>query len=128
MNSSTIRLYADDCLKYKEIHAQHDRIPPSRPRCVADLGASVADEFSSTEMSTTTNHTEVTSNHRPVHSQHPQGGRAPTSVKKRAYKTLVRPILEYAGTVWDPHAQADIIITSWKWCEIHRLQRLWPHQ
>ena len=28
-----------------------------------------------------------------------------TSVKKRAYFTLVRPIVEYASTVWDPHAQ-----------------------
>ena len=34
--------------------------------------------------------------------------RAPTSVKKRAYETLVRPILEYASAVWDPHAEADI--------------------
>ena len=34
--------------------------------------------------------------------------RAPTSVKKRAYETLVRPILEYASAVWDPHAESDI--------------------
>ena len=34
--------------------------------------------------------------------------RAPTSVQKRAYETLVRPILEYASSVWDPHAEADI--------------------
>ena len=68
MNSSTIRLYADDCLKYKEIHAQHDT--EDLKTDLDALGASVADEFSSTEMSTTTNHTEVISNHRPV--QHPQ--------------------------------------------------------
>ena len=34
--------------------------------------------------------------------------RAPTSVKKRAYETLVRPILEYASSVWDPHTESDI--------------------
>ena len=34
--------------------------------------------------------------------------RAPTSVKKRAYETLIRPILEYASAVWDPHAESDI--------------------
>ena len=34
--------------------------------------------------------------------------RAPTSVKKRAYETLVRPILEYANSVWDRHAESDI--------------------
>ena len=30
-----------------------------------------------------------------------------TSVKKRAYFTLVRPLVEYASTVWDPHAQKN---------------------
>ena len=28
-----------------------------------------------------------------------------TSVKERAYFTLVRPLVEYASTVWDPHTQ-----------------------
>ena len=32
---------------------------------------------------------------------------APTSVKSQAYQTLVRPHLEYASTVWDPHTQQD---------------------
>ena len=27
-------------------------------------------------------------------------------IKSRAYKTLVRPSLEYCGTVWDPHTAA----------------------
>ena len=27
----------------------------------------------------------------------------PKDVKEAAYKTLVRPILEYGSTVWDPH-------------------------
>ena len=27
----------------------------------------------------------------------------PQDVKEAAYKTLVRPILEYGSTVWDPH-------------------------
>jgi hypothetical protein len=31
-----------------------------------------------------------------------------TSIKARAYKALVRPLLEYAPTVWDPHTQQDI--------------------
>ena len=29
--------------------------------------------------------------------------RCPRPVKEQAYKTYVRPILEYASTVWDPH-------------------------
>ena len=33
--------------------------------------------------------------------------RVPTSVKKLAYETLVRPILEYGCAVWDPYAESD---------------------
>ena len=29
-------------------------------------------------------------------------------IKTAAYQTLVRPLLEYAPTVWDPHTQANI--------------------
>jgi len=32
----------------------------------------------------------------------------PTNVKSALYKSLVRPILEYACTVWSPHCQKDI--------------------
>ena len=31
-----------------------------------------------------------------------------TRVKDLTYKTMVRPILEYSSTVWDPHQQANI--------------------
>ena len=34
--------------------------------------------------------------------------RYPQSVKQRAYISLVRPILEYAATVWDPHHKKEI--------------------
>jgi hypothetical protein len=33
--------------------------------------------------------------------------RAPTAVKEQAYKTLVRPALEYSSSVWDPHTKKD---------------------
>jgi len=29
-------------------------------------------------------------------------------IKERAYKTFVRPILEYSSTVWDPYTSAFI--------------------
>ena len=32
---------------------------------------------------------------------------AQTCVKKQAYESLVRPILEYSGVVWDPHTAVD---------------------
>ena len=32
----------------------------------------------------------------------------PTDVKSTAYKALVRPVLEYASSVWDPHHQCDV--------------------
>ena len=32
----------------------------------------------------------------------------PTDVKSTAYKALVRPVLEYASAVWDPHHQCDV--------------------
>ena len=32
-----------------------------------------------------------------------------TAVKTRTYKSLIRPILEYSGVVWDPHNAQDVI-------------------
>ena len=31
-----------------------------------------------------------------------------TATKQNAYNSLVRPIVEYAATVWDPYSQKDI--------------------
>ena len=33
---------------------------------------------------------------------------SPTNLKSRAYKALVRPVLEYACTVWDPYSRKQI--------------------
>ena len=30
------------------------------------------------------------------------------SIKERTYKALVRPVLEYASTVWDPYTEENI--------------------
>jgi hypothetical protein len=35
-----------------------------------------------------------------------------TTVKLNAYNSLVRPIVEYASTVWDPYTQKDIHTTG----------------
>ena len=35
-----------------------------------------------------------------------------TTVKQNAYNSLVRPIVEYASTVWDPYTQKDIHTTG----------------
>jgi len=32
----------------------------------------------------------------------------PQDIKAQSYKTLVRPILEYASTVWDPYTQTNV--------------------
>ena len=34
--------------------------------------------------------------------------RCPVAVKQKMYFTLVRPLLEYASSVWDPHTTSDI--------------------
>ena len=33
--------------------------------------------------------------------------RAPATLKEQAYKTLVRPTLEFSSSVWDPHTKKD---------------------
>ena len=33
---------------------------------------------------------------------------APTTIKKRAYESLVRSILEYSSVVWDPHTAVEV--------------------
>ena len=35
--------------------------------------------------------------------------RCPKTVKANCYKSLIKPILEYACTIWAPHTQKDII-------------------
>ena len=35
-------------------------------------------------------------------------GNCPRRVKEGCYKTLVRPIVEYSSTVWDPHQNKTI--------------------
>lgn len=42
---------------------------------------------------------------------------ATTDIKSLAYKTLIRPILEYAKVVWDPYTQSNKI-------KLDRVQRL----
>ena len=150
VNSSTIRLSADDCLIYKDIHSQQDteylqtdldalhnwerrwlmsfhpqkcqllRITQKTSPIIAQYNIhrhvlDVADTAKYlgvilhkycawskhiTQTSKKANNTRAFLQ-RNLH-------RAPTSVKKRAYETLVRPILEYASAVWDPHAESDI--------------------
>jgi len=34
--------------------------------------------------------------------------KCPPKVKEQSYKTLVRPMVEYASTVWDPHTKSNI--------------------
>ena len=34
--------------------------------------------------------------------------KATTAVKTRTYESLIRPILEYSGVVWDPHNAQDV--------------------
>ena len=34
--------------------------------------------------------------------------KAPTAVKTRTYESLICPILEYSGVVWDPHNAQDV--------------------
>ena len=41
--------------------------------------------------------------------------KAPTAVKTRTYESLIRPILEYSGVVWDPHTTQDVK----KLCALH---------
>ena len=67
LHSSDSLLMSD--LQRDPLPTRHRR-PANRPRCIADLGASVSDEFSPPEVSPTANHTEAISDNRPV--QHPR--------------------------------------------------------
>ena len=164
-NSSTIRLFADDCLIYKEIHSQQDtedlqtylerrwlvsfhpqkcqllRITrkPSPIIALYNIHGHVLEVADKAKYLGVTLHkhcawskhinqtTKKANNTRAFLQRNLR--RAPTSVKKRAYETLVRPIMEYASAVWDPHAEADIQAGDGATpvCQIH-LQQLRPHQ
>ena len=150
VNSSTIRLFADDCLIYKEIHSQKDTenvqtdldalqtwerrwlisFHPQKCQLVritrkpSPIIAQYNIHGHVLEVADTAKYLGVTLHKHCAWSKHINQTtkkanntraflrrnlrRAPTSVKKRAYETLVRPILEYASAVWDTHAEADI--------------------
>ena len=152
VNSSTIRLFADDCLIYKEIHSQQDTedlqtdldalqtwerrwlmsFHPQKcqllriTRKPSPIIAQYNIHGHVLEVADTAKYLGVTLHKHCAWSKHINQTtkkanntraflqrnlhRAPTSVKKQAYETLVRPIVEtaYAGSVWDPHTEADI--------------------
>ena len=124
MNSSTIRLFADECLIYKDIHSQQDA-----EDLQADLDALQTWERRSLihghvlDVADTAKYLGVTLHKHCAWSKHiSQTARRPTTLvpsskgisAEHQYRSrngstrLVRPILEYASVVWDPHAESDI--------------------
>ena len=150
VGSSTARLFADDCLLYRNVKStrdaeklQHDmdqlqeweqdwmmQFNPSKCQSIHFTrkrnpithtytihGQELQDVENATYLGVKLHSTASWGPHCSTTSKKAEGTRAflqrnlagtPKPIKVQCYTTLLRHILEYAGTVWDPHTQVDI--------------------
>jgi hypothetical protein len=148
--SSSIKLFADDCLEYRRIHDQNDvdalqadlntmvdwshrwqmsfnpkkcsLLRVTRKRKIVshtysmmgvELEHAEHHPYLGVELSSGLewkHHTKSVTGkaHRTLNFLQRNLSRCPQDVKKQAYTALIRPILEYAATCWDPHHQKEI--------------------
>ena len=150
VTSSHTRLFADDCLIYKEIRSQADadklqvdldalqeweqqwmmsfhpqkcqllRITRKKSPVKASYvihGHTLAEADTAKYLGVSLHKHSSWSPHVNATAKKANGTRAflqrnlrkaPTAVKMRTYESLIRPILEYSGVVWDPHTAQDV--------------------
>ena len=113
---STTRLFADDCLMYRNIRSARDtellqqdmdQLQIWEKDWLMNFNASKCQtiHFSRKRNSITKMYTRKSECTRAFLQRNLAG--TPRQIKTECYKTLLRPIIEYASTVWDPHTISD---------------------
>ena len=107
--NSKVRLFADDCLLYREIKNNQDQIDMQRDLdALVDWGSTWGMKFNAKKC----NIMRVSRSRKPLQHFYSLGSEillkgCPKKLRDTAYISLIRPALEYSCSVWHPHKKGN---------------------
>ena len=107
--NSKVRLFADDCLLYREIKNNQDQIDMQRDLdALVDWGSTWGLKFNAKKC----NIMRVSRSRKPLQHFYSLGSEillkgCPKKLRDTAYISLIRPALEYSCSVWHPHKKGN---------------------